>query len=90
MQMQLRRRLVFPWVGPRFPHYTSALNKARVERTCLVDPRLLLVLRNKSNLLVGFSLVVRANLDCHFAVKPFEKIEQLVRGEAAEMPVHQV
>jgi len=47
-------------------------------------------LRSKNNLLVRFSLVVRANLDRHFAVKPFEKIEQLVRREAAEMPIHQV
>ena len=31
-----------------------------------------------------------ADLDRYFAVKPFQKIEQLVGGEAAEMPVHQV
>ena len=31
-----------------------------------------------------------ANLDRDFPVKPFQKVEQLVRGEAAEMPVHEV
>ena len=34
--------------------------------------------------------MVTADFDRHFPVKPFQKIEQLVRGEAAEMPVHQV
>jgi hypothetical protein len=41
-------------------------------------------------LLVGFAFVVTADLDRHFPVKAFKKIEQLVRREAAEMPVHQV
>jgi hypothetical protein len=31
-----------------------------------------------------------ANLDRDFPVKPFQKVEQLVPGEAAEMPVHEV
>jgi hypothetical protein len=31
-----------------------------------------------------------ADLDPYFPVKPFQKIEQLVRREAAEMPVRQV
>lgn len=31
----------------------------------------------------------RADLNRHFSVEPFEKIEQLAHGEAAEMPVHQ-
>ena len=44
----------------------------------------------EGHLLVRFDLVMTAHLDGHFAVKPFEKIEQLVGGEAAEMPVHQV
>src|SRR5579864_6365663 len=30
------------------------------------------------------------DLDLHFPVQALQKIEQLVRGEAAEMPVHQV
>ena len=34
--------------------------------------------------------MVTADLDGHFPVKPFQEIEQLVRREAAEMPVHQV
>src|ERR1700722_13209175 len=31
-----------------------------------------------------------ADLDCYFAVEAFQKIEQLVCGEAAEMAIHQV
>src|SRR5258708_35427161 len=31
-----------------------------------------------------------AHLDLHFLVQAPQKIEQLVRGKAAEMPVHQV
>ena len=34
--------------------------------------------------------MVTADLDRHFPIKPFQKIEQLVRREAAEMPVHQM
>ena len=34
--------------------------------------------------------MVTADLDRHFLVKAFQKIEQLVRCEAAEMPIHQV
>jgi hypothetical protein len=34
--------------------------------------------------------VVTADLDRHFSVKPFQKIEHLVRREAAKMPIHQV
>jgi hypothetical protein len=46
--------------------------------------------RGESHLLIGLALAVTADLDRHLAVKPFQEIEQLVRGEAAEMPVHQV
>ena len=31
-----------------------------------------------------------ADLNCHFLVKPLEKIEELVGREAIEMPVHEV
>ncbi len=47
-------------------------------------------LRSERNLLVGLSLVMATDLDLHFLVKPLQKIEQLVRREAAEMPIHQV
>ena len=33
---------------------------------------------------------MRADLDRHLAVETLEEVEQLVGGEAAEMPVHQV
>jgi hypothetical protein len=33
---------------------------------------------------------MRADTDGNFPVKPFEKIEQFVRGKAATMAVHQV
>jgi hypothetical protein len=60
-----------------------------MERTPPIAPTLH-ISRGKSHLLVGFALVVTANLDRHFSVKPFKKIKQLVRREAAEMPIHQV
>ena len=44
----------------------------------------------QSDLLIGFALMMTADLDPHFPVKPFQKIEQLVRCEAAEMSVHQM
>jgi len=34
--------------------------------------------------------VVRTDLDRHLAVEPLKEAEQLVGGEAVEMPVHQV
>jgi hypothetical protein len=34
--------------------------------------------------------MVRADLDRHLLAKALQKIEELVRGEAAEMPVHQM
>ncbi len=34
--------------------------------------------------------MVSANLDGYFLVKPIEEIEQLVRGKATKMSVHQV
>jgi len=34
--------------------------------------------------------MVMTDLDCHLPVKPFQKIEQFVRCEAAEMPIHQM
>ena len=40
--------------------------------------------------LIGLALAMGANFDTHFPVKPPEKIEQLVCGEAAEMSVHQM
>jgi pimeloyl-ACP methyl ester carboxylesterase len=42
------------------------------------------------HLLIRLALVVAADLDRHLAVKPFQKVEQLVGGEPAKMPVHQV
>jgi hypothetical protein len=47
-------------------------------------------LRRESDLAIRLTLVMTADLDRHFPVKPFEKIEQLVRGESAEMAIHQV
>jgi hypothetical protein len=47
-------------------------------------------LRGKGHSLVGFAFFATADLDRHFSVKPFQKIEQLVSGETAEVPVHQV
>lgn len=47
-------------------------------------------LRSERHLLVGFAVVVTADLNCYLPVKPFQKIEQFVRCEAAEMPIHQV
>ena len=46
--------------------------------------------RGEGDLLVGLPLVMAADLDLHFLVKPPQKIEQLVRSESAEVPVHQV
>jgi hypothetical protein len=46
--------------------------------------------RCKPNFLIRLSRFVRANADSDFPVKPFEKIEQFVRGTAATMAVHQV
>jgi hypothetical protein len=45
---------------------------------------------SESHFLVWFALVVTTDLDCHLPVKPFQKVEQLVRREAAKMPIHQV
>ena len=47
-------------------------------------------LQRKGYLLIGFALVAAADLNRHFSVQPFEKIEQLVCREAAEMPVYQM
>ena len=47
-------------------------------------------LRGERNLLVGLPPLMAADLDLHFLVKPLQKIEQLVRREAAEMPIHLV
>src|SRR5271157_3566525 len=44
----------------------------------------------KAYLLIGFAGVVRTDLDRHLAVEPLKEAEQLVGGEAVEMPVHQV
>ena len=46
--------------------------------------------RGKGHLLIGVAPVVTADVDRHFLIKTLQKIEQLVGGEAAEMPVHQV
>jgi len=43
-----------------------------------------------TNFLIRLARPVRANADGHFPVKASEEIEQLVGGEAAEVPVHQV
>jgi hypothetical protein len=42
------------------------------------------------DLLIRFPRLMRADLDRDFTIQPFEEIEQLVGGEAVEMPVHQV
>jgi hypothetical protein len=49
-----------------------------------------LSLRGESYSLVGFAFVATANLDRHLPIKPFQKIEQLIRRKAAEVSVHQV
>jgi hypothetical protein len=49
-----------------------------------------LSLRGESYLLVGLAFVATANLDRHLPIKPFQKIEQLIRRKAAEVSVHQV
>jgi hypothetical protein len=41
-------------------------------------------------MLIGLSLVMAADGNRYFPVQPFQKIEQLVGCEAAEMPVHQM
>jgi len=46
--------------------------------------------RSEGDLLVGLPLVMTAHFDLHFLVQTLQKVEQLVRGEAAEMTVHQV
>ena len=43
-----------------------------------------------TDFLIRLARPVRANADGHFPVKASEEIEQLVGGEAAEVPVHQV
>jgi hypothetical protein len=47
-------------------------------------------LGSKRDLLVRFALVMAANFDPHLPIQPFQKVEQLVGREAAEMSVHQV
>ena len=47
-------------------------------------------LDGNADFLIGFALSVGADFDGHFLVKPFEEVKQLVRGEPAEMSVHQV
>jgi hypothetical protein len=44
----------------------------------------------KSHFLIGFPRLVRTDPDRHFPVQAFQEFKQLVRGEEAEMPVHQV
>ena len=46
--------------------------------------------RREADFRVGFALLVRADPDRDFLVEPLEEIEQLVRGEAAEMAIHQM
>src|ERR1700679_2752058 len=46
--------------------------------------------RREGYLLVGLTFTVRAYLDGNRSVERLQKIEQLVRRETAEMPVHQV
>src|ERR1700722_1634117 len=46
--------------------------------------------RSKGHRLIRLTPVVTADLNRHLLVKALQKIEQLVRREAAEMPVHQV
>ena len=46
--------------------------------------------RCKPHFLIRLSRFVRADAASDFPVKPFEKIEQFVRGTAAKMAVHQV
>ena len=45
---------------------------------------------DESHFLVGFTLVRGAHLDSHFVVESAEKGEQLVRGEATKVSVHQM
>src|SRR5580698_7835400 len=48
------------------------------------------VSHSKPDFLIRFTRLMRTDLDRQLAVQPPEKIEQLIRGEAAEMPVKQV
>lgn len=43
-----------------------------------------------ADFLVGFALLVTADLNGDLPVEPLEKTQKLVGGEPAEMPVHQV
>ena len=76
--------------GRGFSRRKASLETWALATEVPIDPYLARVLRGKSHLLVGFAFVVTADLDRHFPVKPSQKIEQLVRCEAAEMPVHQM
>jgi hypothetical protein len=46
--------------------------------------------RSEGDLLVRLPPAMTAHFDLHFLVQTLQKVEQLVRGEAAEMSVHQV
>jgi len=47
-------------------------------------------LRSESHLLIRLALMVTADFDPHLPVKPFEKIEQLVRRKSAEVAVRAI
>ncbi len=46
-----------------------------------------LLSRTKSNMLIWFTLSMRANLNCNFLIHPFQKFEQFINCKAAEMTV---
>jgi len=44
--------------------------------------------RNEADLPIRFTPLVGADTDSDFLIKPFEKIEQFIRGEAAKVSIH--
>src|SRR6185369_4193733 len=79
-----------------FPGFVRAADPSRLSKglgsnvlstpwECVARP-----LRSEGDLLVRLPLVMTAHFDLDLLVQTLQKVEQLVRCEAAEMPVHQV